>query len=143
MVSKRISTTSLSVDIERLETWLKYRRGLCDDCVASCCTLPVEVRISDLIRMGLVDEFERAEPAKLIARRLQKAGIVEHFNHKHEVFTLVRLANNDCLYLDTQSRRCRIYDKRPETCRNHPHIGPRPGYCAYRATSPRQVSSTE
>jgi len=128
--------TLAAADTDRLETWIKYRNGLCDDCVSSCCTLPVEVRINDLIRMGLADEFEREEPAKLIARRLEKAGIIEHFNHRHEIFTLSRRSNSDCLYLHPQTRRCTIYDKRPDTCRNHPVIGPRPGYCAYRKRSP-------
>ncbi len=97
--------------------------------------MPVEVRLADLVRMGIVDEFEAGEPAKQIAKRLMKAGIVEHFNFKHSIFTLARRANNDCIYLDAQTRRCTIYDKRPATCRNHPQIGPRPGYCAFRSKS--------
>lgn len=117
---------------DRLETWVRYRKGLCSGCQASCCSLPVETRLDDLIRMGLVDAFERDEPAKQIARRLMKEGVVEHFNQKHGIFTLTRLANGDCLYLDTRSRLCRIYANRPDTCRNHPQIGPRPGHCAYR-----------
>jgi Fe-S-cluster containining protein len=127
---KKISSTT--VDIERLETWVKYRTGLCNDCVSSCCTLPVEVRLNDLIRMELADEFERDEPLKHIARRLEKAGIIENFSHKHEIFTLSRRSNNDCLYLHPVTRLCTIYEKRPDTCRNHPGIGPRPGYCAYK-----------
>ncbi|MDD5759481.1 MAG: YkgJ family cysteine cluster protein [Desulfobulbaceae bacterium] len=119
------------VDLERLSTWHKYKKGLCADCRASCCTLPAEVRVSDLIRMGLVDAFEADHPPKEIAKRLKKAGIIDHFNFKSEMFTLARMANGDCLYLDSQRRRCTIYDKRPDTCRNHPQIGPRPGYCAY------------
>lgn len=118
-------------DIERLSTWHKYKKSLCADCRASCCTMPAEVRVSDLIRMGLVDAFEANDSAKEIAKRLKKAGIIDHFNFKNEQFTLARMANDDCLYLDSQSRRCTIYDKRPDTCRNHPQIGPRPGYCAY------------
>ncbi|MAK88221.1 MAG: Fe-S-oxidoreductase, partial [Pseudomonas sp.] len=39
-----------SADPERLETWVRYSAGLCRDCHATCCTLPVEVRIDDLIR---------------------------------------------------------------------------------------------
>jgi len=93
--------------------------------------MPTEVRVSDLIRMGVLDAFAIDEPAKLIAKRLKKSGIIAHFNFKAERFTLTRLANDDCLYLDGLTRRCTIYDKRPDTCRNHPHIGPRPGYCAY------------
>lgn len=121
-----------NADIDRLDTWIKYRNGLCRDCVSSCCTLPVEVRIGDLIRMGLADEFEREEPAKHIARRLEKAGITAHFSHRHEVFTLSQRSSGDCLYLHPQTRLCTIYEKRPDTCRNHPGIGPRPGFCAYR-----------
>ncbi|MFO6138957.1 YkgJ family cysteine cluster protein, partial [Pseudomonas aeruginosa] len=52
--------------------------------------------------------------------------------HKREIFTLTRMANGDCLYLDRKTRLCSIYARRPDTCRNHPRIGPRPGYCAYR-----------
>ena len=105
---------------------------MCHSCVSSCCTLPVEVRITDLIRIGVVDEFERGEPPKNIAKRLQKDGLVERYNQKSGIFTLTRMANNDCYYLDRKTRLCTIYDKRPDTCRNHPRIGPRPGYCAYR-----------
>lgn len=121
-----------AADPDRLDTWVKYREGLCGECNATCCTLPVEVRIDDLIRMRLVDEFEREEPAKRIAKRLEKDGVIEHFNHKREIFTLTRMANGDCLYLDRKTRLCTIYARRPDTCRNHPRIGPRPGYCAYR-----------
>lgn len=120
-----------SADPDRLETWARYSNGLCGDCRATCCTLPVEVRIDDLIRLEVVDAFERDEPPKNVAKRLSKAGIVEHFNHKHGIFTLTRLANGDCLYLDRQTRLCTVYAKRPDTCRNHPRVGPRPGYCAY------------
>jgi Fe-S-cluster containining protein len=104
--------------------------------MSSCCTLPVEVKIKDLIRIGIVDEFELGDPPKNIAKRLQKEGIVERYNQKSEIFTLQRMSNNDCLYLDRKSRLCTIYDKRPDTCRNHPKIGPRPGYCAYK---PKEV----
>ncbi|MDL2200550.1 YkgJ family cysteine cluster protein [Halopseudomonas aestusnigri] len=121
-----------AADIDRLDTWQKYRKGLCDSCNASCCTLPVEVRLDDLIRLELVDEFERGEPLKQIAKRLQREGVVERFHQKSGVFTLSRMSNDDCLFLDARSRRCTVYDKRPATCRNHPQVGPRPGFCAYR-----------
>ncbi len=121
-----------AAELDRLDTWAKYYKGLCRDCMATCCTLPVEVRIKDLIRIGVVDEFEAGEPPKNVAKRLMKEGIVERFNQKSGIFTLTRLANNDCLYPDRKSRLCTIYDKRPDTCRNHPQIGPRPGYCAYK-----------
>jgi Fe-S-cluster containining protein len=59
------------------------------------------------------------------------------------MFTLARRANDDCIYLDGHSRRCTIYERRPRTCRNHPAIGPRPGYCAFREQEPsRQARRT-
>ncbi|SFN38796.1 hypothetical protein SAMN05660284_01367 [Formivibrio citricus] len=118
-------------DLDRTETWLKYRAGLCATCRATCCTMPVEVKQPDLVRLELIDEFELGEEPKQIAKRLQKAGLIEHFNFRNSIFTLARRANGDCRYLDKETRRCTVYEKRPNTCRNHPQIGPRPGYCAY------------
>ena len=61
------------VDVDRLETWTRYRGGLCDSCVANCCTMPVEVRLSDLVRLELVDPFEAEhEEPKQIAKRLAR-----------------------------------------------------------------------
>ena len=122
----------LGAELDRIDTWIRYDSNMCHSCVSSCCTMPVEVRFNDLLRIGLVEEFERSEPRKSIAKRLQKEGIVERYNQKSEIFTLVRMANNDCLYLDRKTRLCTIYDKRPDTCRNHPKVGPRPGYCAFK-----------
>jgi len=123
-------------DPERLDTWVRYRPSLCRDCRGTCCSLPVEVRLADLVRMGLADAFEAEEPAKQIARRLMKAGVVEHFNHKRELFTLARHSSGDCLYLDQRTRLCTLYEQRPDTCRNHPQVGPRPGHCAWRPKRP-------
>lgn len=121
-----------AVNVDDLSTWVKYKNGLCDDCKATCCTLPVEVKLSDLVRMTLITEFEAEnESPKNIAKQLAKQGVVEHFNFKTSIFTLTRLSNNDCLYLDRYSRRCTIYDVRPKTCREHPRVGPRPNHCAY------------
>lgn len=122
----------VGADLDRTDTWIKYEKTMCHTCVSSCCTMPVEVRLSDLIRLELVAEFERGEPPKNIAKRLMKDGVVERFNQKSGIFTLTRMGNNDCYFLDRKSRLCTVYDKRPETCRNHPKIGPRPGYCAFK-----------
>jgi hypothetical protein len=61
------------VDVDRTETWTRHRSGLCDSCAANCCTMPVEIRLPDLVRLGLVDAFEAEhEEPRLIARRLVK-----------------------------------------------------------------------
>jgi uncharacterized protein len=130
--------TTYTVDIDRPETWSRHRAAMCDSCVANCCTMPVDVRLPDLVRLGLVDPFEAEhEEPKQIAKRLTKAGAVQHFNFKHAIFTLAQRANGDCRYLDAQTRRCTVYEQRPATCRKHPQVGPRPNYCPYQAKVPR------
>ena len=121
-------------DIDRPETWTRFKSGMCESCSAICCTMPVEVRMVDLIRLNLVDAFEAEhESPKQIARRLSKAKLIDHFNFKNSIFTLARRANGDCHYLDTHTRRCTVYENRPNTCRLHPQVGPRSGYCPYGA----------
>ncbi len=123
------------VDVDRLDTWSRYRAGLCDTCAANCCTMPLEVQLSDLVRLELVDPFEAEhEEPRHIAKRLLKARLIDHFNHKNAIFTMARRASGDCNFLDPKTRLCTVYDKRPETCRLHPQKkSPKPGYCAYGA----------
>lgn len=123
------------VDVDRPETWSRWRPGLCDGCNAHCCTMPLEVQLPDLVRLQLVDAFEAEhEEPRRIAKRLQKAGLIDHFNHKHGLFTIARRASGDCHFLDAATRRCTVYERRPDTCRLHPQTkSPRPGWCAYGA----------
>lgn len=127
-----IQLPTIQADLDKTATWAKYNKRLCDHCAASCCSLPVEVKPSDLVRMELMDEFELQEDLKHIARRLMKQHLVGHFHSKTQTLTLARMANGDCIFLDSRSRRCTIYHQRPSTCRNHPQVGPRSGYCAFR-----------
>lgn len=122
----------VQADPDDTATWAKFRRKLCRHCDAVCCSLPVEVKAPDLIRMKLIDDFELQENLKFIARKLIKRHVVDHFHSKSDTFTLSRMANGDCMFLDSLTRRCTIYEQRPDTCRNHPLIGPRPGYCPFR-----------
>jgi uncharacterized protein len=82
-----------SVDVDRPETWTRYRAGLCNTCRANCCTMPLEVQLPELVRLGWVDAFEAEhEPANRIAKRLIKEQLIDHFNHKQSLFTLARRA---------------------------------------------------
>ena len=94
--------------------------------------MPVEVRMPDLVRLGWVDPFEAEhETPKQIARRLLREGLIGHFNFRNSIFTLARRASGDCQLLDAATRRCTVYEQRPDTCRKHPQVGPRPGYCPH------------
>ena len=115
-------------DPQRPSTWIQYRSGLCQNCDAGCCTLPLEVNVNDLIRLELTDEYEAAESLKKIAQKLKKARIVKSFHPKSQLFILEQRNGRDCIYLD-ENRRCTVYEKRPEVCRQFPKIGPKPGWC--------------
>ncbi|WP_313311176.1 YkgJ family cysteine cluster protein [Pulveribacter sp.] len=121
------------VDTNRCDTWTRYRAGLCESCNANCCTMPLEAALSDLVRLGWVEAFEAEHvEERLIARRLTKARLIDHYSPKHGLFTLARRASGDCQFLDATTRRCTVYERRPETCRLHPQKkSPRPGWCAY------------
>lgn len=93
--------------------------------------MPVEVKIPDLVRMGVITEFEADEPIKKLEKKLKKDGVIAHLYFKEKIFTLVRFAGKNCLYLDPTIRKCKIYKNRPDTCRDHPRISSRPGFCAY------------
>jgi Fe-S-cluster containining protein len=91
--------------------------------------MPVEVRLSDLIRLGLVGEDEAAGSMRKLAKRLIKEGSVSSYRQGTDLFMLTQKANRDCLFLDEKTRLCKVYEKRPDVCRQFPAIGPRPGYC--------------
>lgn len=91
--------------------------------------MPVEIKLSDLIRLELVTEDEASGSIKKLAKRLIKEGIIVSYRQGTEFFMLSQKANNDCLFLDSKTRLCTVYEKRPETCRLFPSIGPRPGFC--------------
>lgn len=121
-----------TADINFPSTWARFRPSLCNGCNAGCCRLPVEVTSADLLRMGLISEDEAQGSLKRAARRLMDDGIVQSFRARTGLFILTQRHNGDCVFLGESDRLCTIYEKRPDTCRNFPRIGPRPGYCPSR-----------
>jgi uncharacterized protein len=115
-------------DAQRPSTWQPYRKGMCEGCWAGCCTLPLEVSASDLIRLGLITEEEAAISLKEVARKLTKMKIIQAYSAKAQLFVIEQVGGRDCIYLG-KDRRCTVYEKRPEVCRTFPKIGPRPGFC--------------
>ena len=116
------------IDKDRPSTWIKFQGGLCIGCHSNCCTLPVEVTLTDLIRMNLVDSEIDLIEAKKVAKLLIKTGIIKCFRARTGLFTLTQKSDGSCYYL-TSDRLCSIYANRPDVCRQFPQIGPRSGFC--------------
>lgn len=91
--------------------------------------MPVEVKLSDLIRLGVTTEDEAQGSIKKLAKRLLRQGIVSSYRHGTELFMLTQKQGRDCYFLDSKTRLCTAYEKRPDVCRKFPEIGPRPGFC--------------
>ncbi len=120
----------LRTDKDRPSTWQKYQADFCTLCHGNCCSMPVEVKASDLIRLGLTDSDELANSIKKTAKRLKKQGFISSYREGTEFFMLTQQGNSDCLFLNSVSRLCTVYDKRPDTCRDFPSkVGPKPGFC--------------
>ena len=121
------------MDVDRPSTWKKYTSDdLCNSCVANCCTMPVEVTISDLVRLNLVapDDLQNRTFRK-IAKQLIKEKWITSYREATGLFMLTQKANRDCLFLDLHTRKCSQYQNRPDVCRQFPQIGPRPTFCPY------------
>ncbi len=120
----------MPIDKDRPSTWKKYESGFCTSCVANCCRMPVEVRFADLVRLGLASEDDAHGSMKKLAKRLSKEGIVRSYREGTEFFMLTQKSNDDCYFLDSRTRLCTVYEKRPDTCRGFPsNLGPRVGFC--------------
>ncbi|MEK6626449.1 MAG: YkgJ family cysteine cluster protein, partial [Bdellovibrionota bacterium] len=124
----------MKVDVERPQTWGRYRKEHCHNCRALCCSLPVEATAQDLVRMQMLEEFDLTLGEKHLSKCFKDQKRIRSYNKKTAKFTLAQRSNGDCLYLN-EARRCSIYERRPETCRNHPKIGPRPNFCPYQSKS--------
>lgn len=91
--------------------------------------MPVEVSLSDLLRLGVVQDGESSP--KKIAKRLAKEKIIRSYRAGTELFMLQQQADGACVFLG-KDRRCTVYEKRPDTCRGFPlDLGPRVGFCPY------------
>ena len=94
--------------------------------------MPVEIKSSDLVRLGLTDVDELENSIKKVAKRLKKEGVISSYREGTDLFMLTQKSNDDCYFLDSKTRLCTVYEKRPDTCRDFPtRVGPRVGSCPY------------
>ena len=131
-MSKKNTPGKIQEHLKDLSRWSQYKKGLCEKCEGLCCYMPVEIKTSDLIRMGVLVEFHLELSEKEQIKEALKHPSILRYTPSNEKFTLTQKPDGSCYFLDS-NKRCSIYEKRPDTCRNHPQIGPRPGYCAYMA----------
>src|SRR3989338_4147371 len=120
----------MKIDKDRPSTWRPYDSNFCPQCREICCSMPVEVRASDLIRLNLISIDEVSNSIKKSAKKLKKLGFISSYRDGTDFFMLTQRPNGDCYFLDTRSRLCTVYDQRPDTCRDFPaKLGTRVGFC--------------
>ncbi len=114
-------------------SWVKFESGLCIKCKGVCCTMPVEVKSADLIRLNIASVDELQQSVKKTAKRLKKFGVISSYREGTDLFMLSQKTNEDCYFLDSKTRLCTVYENRPETCRDFPtQVGPRVSYCPFK-----------
>jgi uncharacterized protein len=124
----------LKSDKDRPSTWKPYREGLCQSCTGACCTMPVEVRSEDLLRLKLINEDELHASKKKIFKRLKVQGYLQSYRESTQLFMLQSKPSGECVFLDSTTRKCSVYAIRPEVCRDFPLVGPRIHWCPYTKT---------
>ena len=118
------------VDKDRPSTWKKYDSQFCIQCKAGCCTMPVEVKGSDLVRLNVISNDELENSVKKAAKKLKKIGVISTYRNGTDYFMLSQRPNGECYFLDAKTRFCTVYENRPDTCREFPAVrGTRVGYC--------------
>lgn len=111
--------------------WTKYEDFLCKSCEATCCYLPVEADIEDLVNLGLLSEFHLELDEREQSKDALKLKEITRYNSKSGLYTIRQHASGACMYLDLNKKNCTVYENRPKTCQNHPEVGPKPGYCGF------------
>jgi Fe-S-cluster containining protein len=99
--------------MQKPETGPWYQDGLqftCTQC-GDCCT--------GSAGFVWVDEAEIGAIAEHLNKPIGEVRLL-HTRPARGRVSLMEYANGDCIYLDPQSRRCRIYPVRPRQCRTWP-----------------------
>lgn len=125
----------LLADKEDPKTWIKFTKKSCETCVATCCTMPIEIRWEDLERLGFVTEEDLLQPLKKTVARLKKEKVITAHRQETGLFAFRQTKDGTCRYLE--GNKCGIYEKRPLVCRAFPlRMGWRHGYCPQNPLNP-------
>ena len=86
----------------------------CSSCPAYCCTYSrIEVKASDIARLARHFGIGVREAKRRFTKRGEPGEIV--LRHKKDVHF-----GTACQFLDSETRRCTIYEARPSICRQFP-----------------------
>jgi Fe-S-cluster containining protein len=92
----------------------------CSKCPAYCCSYDnIGVSKRDIARLAKHFEIDAETAAKRFTKASSEGPVLRH--QKDEVYGSV------CMFLDTKTRRCTIYEARPGVCHEYPDR-PRCGY---------------
>jgi hypothetical protein len=117
------------VNKDNPKTWKLFQAKHCENCQAHCCSMPVEIKLDDLVRLEFTSFEEAEDSIKKLVARLKKQKLIRTYREATKLFTLEQSPQGDCLFLDS-NRKCTVYEKRPTTCRRFPEeIGLRVGFC--------------
>jgi len=90
-------------------------RYSCDKCPAYCCTYSdIEVGTRDIDRLARHFDLTFAK-AEARFTKMDSEGKVKILRHKKDT-----IFDSSCMFLDSEKRRCTIYEARPGTCRQYP-----------------------
>jgi uncharacterized protein len=92
----------------------------CSKCPAYCCSYDqIELKELDIRRLAKHLDLDREVFLKRYTKQGDELPILRH--HKDKLF------GSTCVFLDSKTRRCTVYDARPNVCRTYPDR-PRCGY---------------
>jgi uncharacterized protein len=87
----------------------------CSSCPAYCCSYSrIEVKARDIARLARHFAISVREATKRFTKRGEDKNEIVLRHQKDEHFGTV------CRFLDTETRRCTIYEARPTVCRQFP-----------------------
>ncbi len=125
---KFLNTKLLDVDKENPKSWIEYNKNSCKTCAATCCTMPIEVRWEDLVKLNLIEDSELSKPLKSIVAKLKKEKVITAYRSESGLFAMRQTSEGKCRYLI--GNRCGVYKNRPLVCRAFPiEMGWRHGFC--------------
>ena len=87
----------------------------CNRCPAYCCSYPrIPVQASDVERLARHLGLTAEATARKFTKKGEDPGEVVLRHQPDRVYGTI------CRFLDTETRRCTVYDARPEICRTYP-----------------------